>query len=372
MAEYSAQATWRYHNPVCIHSGPDALDRLGSLSADHRQILLVTTKGALKRGAVDLVRSRIDPASSVVVHAEVDPNPDLDMLDDATLRFRRESPSLIIGLGGGSVVDTAKILGVSIPRATERPLASVFRDNLPQVWRSRLPVIAIPTTAGTGAEVTPFATAWDWREKRKYSVSGDGVFPSFALLDPSLTGSLPRDESLYTGLDAISHALESIWNRNRNPVSLGFAVQALCLAIEALPRILAEPRDTVARRSMQEASLLSGLAISQTKTAIAHSISYPLTLRWGLPHGLACSFSLPILLRSNRTLVAEALRRNALLLDELQDFLDGLDLGQRVHSYLGGDDMLSVIGEMMTPGRADNFMGELPGGLPGLLQKAVE
>src|SRR5690606_20309422 len=123
------------------------------------------------------------------------------------------------------------------------PLGKVLREGRQQTWEKKIPLVAIPTTSGTGAEVTPFATVWDQSEHRKYSITGDLIFPDTAVLDPELTLSLPEKETLYPGLDAISHALESLWNVNRTPVTAGFAIQALELAVEALPTVLGNPAD---------------------------------------------------------------------------------------------------------------------------------
>lgn len=149
-----------------------------------------------------------------------------------------------------------------------------------------------------GRRGDPFATVWDHTANKKYSVTGDRTFPDYAILDPQLTLSLPEDETLYTALDTISHALESLWNKNRTVISETYALRALVLANEALPALLTAPEDLGQRERMQQASMLAGLAICTTRTAIAHAISYPMTLHYGVPHGLACSFTLPEILDS--------------------------------------------------------------------------
>jgi len=160
-----------------------------------------------------------------------------------------------------------------------------------------LPVIAVPTTAGTGSEVTPWATFWDKKIGRKHSLHYPRLFPERALVDPELTITLPPEPTLAGGLDALSHALEAIWNRNANPISDQYAIAAAKEVLRTLPALMEAPGELPLRSAMAKAALLSGLAFSNTQTALAHSISYPMTLRYGLPHGIACSFCLPLVLR---------------------------------------------------------------------------
>ncbi|SFX25076.1 phosphonoacetaldehyde reductase [Marinospirillum alkaliphilum] len=287
--------TWSHHNPVRILAGRGCLEMLEQEVTDGHW-LLVTTAGATRRCLTEKILNLL-PQIKISVCDGITPNPELDHLDQLTAGYRSQQIDGLIALGGGSVMDAAKVLSVTLPSELEKPLATSLREGKGQAWNINLPVIAIPTTSGTGAEVTPFATVWDQSEHKKHSVTGDCVYPILAVMDPELTLTLPHDETLYTGLDAISHALESLWNKNKTPVSEAWAWQALELANKALPIALKEPANLDAREKMQQASLLAGLAISQTRTAIAHSISYPLTSHYGVPHGLACSFTLLTLIR---------------------------------------------------------------------------
>jgi phosphonate metabolism-associated iron-containing alcohol dehydrogenase len=268
-------------------------------------------------------------------------------------------------------MDAAKILGVTLSSNLNRPLNQIFRNGRQNIWASRLPVVCAPTTSGTGAEVTPFATAWDLSDNKKRSVAGDEIYPTIALLDAELTVSLPRDETLYTALDAISHALESLWNKNRTPTSEAFAIQSLALAVETLPLVLREPGNLEKRSQMQQASMLAGLAISQTRTAIAHSISYPLTIHFGVPHGLACSFTLRELLNRNLEKIATSTYEKSILIQVL-NLLKSLNLAKRVCEYVSLEGVLDLKDEMWAGGRADNFTGEIYQGLDELLKNSLE
>jgi len=292
-------------------------------------------------------------AGRVTILDSIMPNPELDALDVATERLRTAEIAAIIGIGGGSVLDAAKVLGVTLPSRLSRPLNQVFRGGWSHTWDVRLPVIAIPTTSGTGAEVTPFATVWDHSTQRKHSVSGELLFPTHALLDPYLTTSLPEDETVYTALDTISHGLESLWNKNRTPLSAVLAVEALRLALYAMPRIRQCPADLDGRTAMQQASLLAGLAISQTRTAIAHALSYPLTLRFDVPHGLACSFTLEKIIDHYLNDRPNSPYKSIIL--EVRALLRSLGLRRRLANYLNDDQLRLLLNDAPLAERAGNY-----------------
>jgi alcohol dehydrogenase class IV len=245
-----------------------------------------------------------------------------------------------------------------------------------------LPVIAIPTTAGTGSEVTPFATVWDARSVKKHSLAHPRMYPEHALLDPELTYQLPWDITLATGLDAFCQACESIWNKNANPVTFSYAFRAARLAWVALDQGESLMKSQSHRARLLEASLLAGMAISHTRTALCHSISYPITARFGLPHGLACSFTLPAVLRYNSKVDDGRLHELASYLGqpgvgELADAIAGLlrSLGVKAIMQLAVGDssqLGELIPDMITPGRAENNLRAVePGALKPILAEAM-
>lgn len=353
---------WNYFSPVRIVCAAGASVRLGDHVAFERMVL-VTSPGFTRRGLVGRIRDALGSRLVGVVD-DVRPNPDLLDIDRQADAVRALQPDAIVGLGGGSSIDTAKAMARLLAQPVGATLAGQFRDGVALAPAPALPVVAIPTTAGTGAEVTPFGTVWDFERAKKYSVAGDDLYPAATILDPELTLGLPQDVTVSSGLDAISHAFESTWNRNASPVTLGLAMKSLQLSLPALPRLQGDPGDIQARRAMMEASLLAGLAISQTRTALAHSISYPLTARFDLPHGIACSFTLPALLRFNaeaddgrlddlaRALGFESVARMA---DELEVLYRKLDIAASFRACVpGNDEVLDLLGEMVSPGRAEN------------------
>lgn len=345
---------WIHNNPVNIIGGKGSLSLLPSLVNDGTW-LLVTTEGFTKRGITQIIRELLE-LNPMCIHDRVTPNPSLDDLDLITERYRGESIKGIIALGGGSVLDTAKVLSLTLLSEIDKPMDATIRQDNKQIWHTKLKVIAIPTTSGTGAEVTPFATIWDKTTYKKYSLADKLLFPDIAILDPELTLSLPYYETLCTGLDAISHALESLWNKNKTLFSEIYAYQALSRVNNSFPEVLKEHCDFEYREKMQQASLLSGLAISQTRTAIAHSISYPLTSYYNVPHGLACGFTLPLLIDINMDMIASSKFQKEILI-KTEKILDDIDIFNLMNRYVSHEDIQKVKLHMVNKERFDNYNG---------------
>ncbi|MFW8566873.1 phosphonoacetaldehyde reductase [Orrella sp. 11846] len=359
---------WTYFNPVRIVKGAGNFERVGEYARtwiQQRQVktteaireqtwLLITTEGSTRRG---LTKRLLAQFTDEIVHVfdRVTPNPELDDLEALINEYASVNITGIIALGGGSALDAAKVLSVTLPSEPRQSLRDILTSSS-QDWTTHLPVITLPTTAGTGSEVTPFATVWDSTTHKKYSVTGDAVYPALAILDPTLTLSLPHQETLYTGLDATSHALESLWNRNATPISQAYAATALEAIVKAFPIALSVPDNLEARASMLQASMLAGLAISQTRTALAHSISYPVTSHFGVPHGLACSFTLPVLLEDSFSFLPEGYRP---LLKQVQKLLLNLKLDREIRKYVDDTGLLALQDGMYTPDRAGNYIGEV-------------
>lgn len=330
---------------------------MGKYLPEGGKLLVLTSPSQVRLGrVVELQNSLI--GRKVEVFSEITPNPTLEEIFQYQLNLQQFRPDFILGMGGGSVLDAAKALALlfgSGHNATINDLVSKAQLDSSK----RLPIVLIPTTSGTGSEVTPFATVWDIGQKKKHSISGVAVYPDLAYLDVSLTQSLGDEQTLFPALDTISHALESLWNRSSNSVTEAFALQSLRLSIKGLPKILQDSGNMEARQNLQHASVLAGLAISQTKTAIAHSISYPLTLHYGIPHGLACSFTLPKLIRLNRSFFEKMGHGSYNFVNvELLQMLDGLNLGERVRKYVAPEEILELKSEMVASGRAGNYIGQ--------------
>ncbi|SFC15310.1 hypothetical protein SAMN05216344_11029 [Polaromonas sp. OV174] len=288
--------TANYFNPVQSVYGAGALLSLPKLLAG-RKAALVTFPEARAIGLLDRLENILQGQLSCVID-QVRPNPDVAELTETWETFWREHPDteVIVAVGGGSAIDTAKALMVGNDSGQFADLVAGLAGEKAFAPTRFKTLIAVPTTAGTGSEVTPWATIWDRERQKKYSLHLPQTWPSYAVIDPELMLSLPAAVTLQSGLDALSHALESIWNVNANPISDTFAIAAVRDTMEVLPQLMQQLDNLALRGRMALAALKAGMAFSNTKTALAHSISYEMTLRYGLPHGIACSFSLPMVL----------------------------------------------------------------------------
>jgi phosphonate metabolism-associated iron-containing alcohol dehydrogenase len=353
---------WRYSNPVAITFGADAFAELPQLVAGQPYALVTYPDAPFAALAERLRHAAGEP---VVTISDVAPNPDTRLLAEQSARFGAvDEPKVIVALGGGSVIDTAKVLA-----AAGRGFAAVLRYLTAGTGAETLsatPIIAVPTTAGTGSEVTSWATVWDTQSGRKYSLSRPNLYPGHALVDPKLMIGKPRQLTISTGLDALSHALESLWNVNANPVSAHHAVVAAREILAVLPQLVNDLPNLELRSRMAAAALSAGLAFSNTRTAIAHSISYPVTLHHDVVHGIACSFTLPMVLRSVagaggltgeslRQIFGENLQAGA---DRLERFLNDLGVSTDFKSYgIGPDRWEALLLDAFDGERGQNFTG---------------
>lgn len=264
---------------------------------NRRSYYLICSKGAIRRGINERLKASAYPPHTI--YANVSPNPTLSDIEAFVATPPPQGIDLVVAVGGGSVIDFAKAATAGWAH-NKGWLTRHFYENASfESSFNPLPIIAIPTTAGTGSEVTPWATVWDLEQKRKLSISHSRLYPSDAVIDPALTLTTPKDITLFAGLDALSHAMESIWNRNHQQESDRYAIEAIKLIISTLPKLINDLSNLTLRERMSKAALLAGQSINLTRTALAHSISYPITLQTGMPHGLACSFTLPEILRFN-------------------------------------------------------------------------
>jgi alcohol dehydrogenase len=222
---------------------------------------------------------------------------------------------------------------------------------------------------------------WNHAETQKFSVVGQDLYPQIAFLDPELTNTLPEEITITSALDAMSHALESVWNKNANEITLAYSRKSLELSLNYLTALLAEPSNLFLRGKLMEASLLAGYAISQTRTALAHSISYPLTSMFGLPHGFACSFSLPAILDYNSKVddgrlssLAESLGHKSMegFRDEIVSIFQKVNLKKYLEMYISDFSLVkNNISLMINPDRADhNLRAVMSGDISGLLDEA--
>ena len=359
----------RYHNPVSIHLGIGSVESLPAILRGRRAVA-VTFPEARGLGLVARLEAILGPALREVVD-RVQPNPDVAELAATYGSFWREHADCeaIVAVGGGSAIDTAKALMVGTASGGFDELVALLAGGKPFRPHRVKALVAVPTTAGTGSEVTPWATVWDRAAGRKHSLHLAETWPEAAVIDPGLMLTLPAAVTVQSGLDALSHALEAIWNVNANPVSDTFAVAAAREVMATLPALMGNLRDPVLRGRMAAAALKAGMAFSNTKTALAHSISYEMTLKHGLPHGIACSFTLPMVLR--RATGADP-GRDAVLAQvfdgdlaaapaRLEAFLRSVGVSPDFADYgVGTEESRRMVAHALEGVRGKNFIGAAP------------
>lgn len=210
-------------------------------------------------------------------------------------------PDVIVAFGGGSAIDLAKGISAFAGSKERKPeeILRAIRDKT-YCGRKYVPIIAVPSTAGTGSELTQWATVWDANKSGKFSIDDPGLKPVQALIVPELTMTLSKNLTLSTGLDALAHAMEAYWSKHTNVLVQDIAYRAIELIIQNLPEVLNRPDNLLLRKAMCRASVLAGLAFSQTRTTACHSMSYPMTMLYGVPHGLAAAMTLAQVAMRNR------------------------------------------------------------------------
>lgn len=261
-----------------------------------RNVMIVTDPGVLRTGLVDpIVTALQDAGLDVTVFDKVQPNPrDIHCLEGADLA-RQQGTDLFVGVGGGSPIDTAKCIAVLLtngghPRDWE---------DFGALQHDPVPVVAIPTTAGTGSEVSPSAIITDTVRKKKMNLFDPRICPRLALVDPDVTFSVPPRVTAATGMDALSHAIDSLHCRLDTPASDGMALEGARLNALYLERAVADGNDVEARCGMAQASLVAGLAVGITDVAGCHSIAEAIGAVYDHPHGECCAIGLPMIMEYN-------------------------------------------------------------------------
>ena len=315
-----------YHNPVKVLETNRWIEKCREVQEELGidNPLVITSNGNLIRHEL----SKIFNYNSIF--SNVEPNPTFESCKSAISFANTSNSDGIIAIGGGSVMDTAKVVLASLGTGV-RNTSKLLQVGSP--YKNKVPSIFIPTTHGSGSEVTMWGTVWNMKEKKKYSIAHPDLYPDYAILDGGLTLSLPIDISFSTTLDALSHSFEAIWNKNSNPISTNYAIEAIYLILENIERLTYEPQNIDLRNTLLKASNIAGFAISNTKTAAAHSISYPLTINFNIPHGIACSLPLLPLLYINKDSINEEIE---LIIEKLglNNFSELADCVKRIFSCL--------------------------------------
>lgn len=288
---------WDYIQPVAIRFGEGTVSKLNEVAGELgcKRGLLVSDPFFMDSGLAE----RIVAASGgalVDVYSQVSPNPEVAEVDACAARIRENGIDFLVALGGGSALDCAKAAGsICFTQDSIRK----YHGTGEAMPGKHLPLIAIPTTAGTGSEVTCVSVLSDKELGKKGPIVSNGFYPSAALIDPELTYTLPPYMTASTGIDVLCHAVEGFWSKGHQPICDALALHASKLVFKYLPAAVREPLNKEAREKMAEASVIAGMAFTLPKTTSSHACSFPLTNLLHIPHGEACGLTLDYFARIN-------------------------------------------------------------------------
>jgi len=277
--------------PGCLSQIVSEVERLGGT-----RVMVITDPGLVQAGIVDQLETRLQEGKVAYARFDqVEPDPRLEIAAMATEKIKQEKTDLIIGIGGGSAIDIAKI--ASVLATNDGDLAGYFGIDL--IPRPGLKTIIVPTTAGTGSEVTPIVILSDLEEKLKKGVVSSYLMPSVALLDAELTLGLPATVTAATGMDALIHAVEAFTSKNAYGMTDMLARQAIRLIIGNIRTAFANGADLPARSAMLQGSLLAGMAFANAGVTAVHAFAYPIGAEYHIPHGVANSIMLTPVMEFN-------------------------------------------------------------------------
>ena len=309
----------QYNCPTNIISGH------GTISAIYKEVvnlgckraMIMTDPGVVKAGLAQKVKDAL-VEFCVGVFDEIAQDTDLDIVDAATAKARELKVDCIVSVGGGSVIDTAKAVCVALKNGGKA------NDHiaLNRLQEPQTPHIVIPTTSGTGSEVTNVAVIKSKSAGRKVFMVDPRIIPNTAILDPQFTLTLPPGLTVTTAMDAMTHAVEALTSILAQPICDGQALHAIRLIRENLPKVIANPRDEIARNQLQVAATMAGWAFTIAQVGLAHAMAHTLGILYNVPHGAACGIVLPAVMRYNIDFAADKL---ALVAQALGVNISGID-----------------------------------------------
>ncbi len=303
-----------YALPTTVFFGAGSLNNLGEILGNlkAKRIFLVCDKGVKNAGIVDKVISCLKSAGCEWLEFDsVLPNPPDYQIDEAVALAKNFKPDAIIAVGGGSSMDAAKAVNILLTN----PAPISCYDGINLVGNAGKPLIAIPTTAGTGSEVTAVSVITDSTIKKKMVIIGQNVSPTIALVDPALTYELPAAITASTGMDALTHALEGYISTMASPCTDAMALESMRYIAKSLKKAVVDGQDLEARNDMLLGSLLAGMCFSMAGLGLVHSLAHPMSAHCNVPHGVANAICLPYVIEYNATSISkEKMKRIALAL----------------------------------------------------------
>ena len=306
------QTAFRMALPVLPYREPEIIrscEEIGKVAKKEKisSVLIVTDKGIVNNGLVDPVVAALQTSGiSYYIYADTQPNPTVQNVEDALQVYHVNHCDALIAVGGGSSMDCAKAVGARVvyPKRTVNQLGGKLK-----VWRKLPTLIAIPTTAGTGSETTLAAMITDSKTHHKYAIMSFPLIPKYAVLDASLTYSLPPHLTSTTGVDALTHAVEAYIGRSTSKETRRLSLEATKLVFENVEEAYKDGNNHTARENMLHAAYKAGIAFSKSYVGYIHAVAHSLGGKYGTPHGLANAEVMPYVLESYGKSVYKKLHR---------------------------------------------------------------
>ncbi|WP_208587782.1 iron-containing alcohol dehydrogenase [Gracilibacillus suaedae] len=334
-----------------IISGQDSIkdikSHLSVLGVNIEAVLIVTQPSIKDLGFVDSVKDQlIEKGIDVDVNTDILPEPTMDNINDVFKQVSQKDYDVLIGVGGGSVLDATKIL--SILATNDQQIVDLLGTDL--IQNPGVPTVLIPTTSGTGSEVTPNAIVTLPNEELKVGIVSKYLLPNLVILDPALTLGLPKPITAATGMDAFTHSLESFISNKANPISDMFALESIRLISSSIVEAYQNGSNIEAREKMLVGSMYGGMALTSAGTAAVHALAYPLGGKFNIPHGVANSMLLPHVTKFNMDQITNRLSKIAeamgidvrgiseteaanLVVEKIQEWTHTLEIPQDLKEY---------------------------------------
>jgi len=270
-----------------------------------RRALIVTSPPLHERAFMDDVRGSLERENfEVNVLSEIEPEPGLEIAETVAKESRRAAVEIVVGVGGGSVLDMAKVASFAV--TNQRDVSSYVGVN--QVKNPAKPLILVPTTAGTGSEVSNVAIVSLVAEEIKSGIVSPYLYANVAIVDPTLTITMPPGLTAQTGVDALSHAIEAIMSTNANPLTDALALEAIRLIANSLTTAYRQGENLDARCDMSLAAMMAGLTIGNAGVCGAHAAAYAFAVKCKISHGISCGIALPYVMKYNLPAIAHKLK----------------------------------------------------------------
>ena len=346
---------YEFFCPVKVISGKQALSNLPHEmdQLNVKRALIVTDKGVAGAGLISYVQDAFQGSSCEIGHIfdETPPDSSNMVVNQVAELFRQKNCDCFVAVGGGSCIDTAKGANIVVTEQTDDLMKFRGAERLKKAMK---PLLVVPTTAGTGSEVTLVAVISNVQAGVKMAFTSDRLYPNVAILDPKMTMTMPPKITAATGMDALTHAIEAYYCLQKNPISDSLAITAIKLAMGNLVKCVENGKDESARLAMANSSLIAGMAFSNSMVGVVHALAHATGGVCHVPHGVANAILLPFGMENN-------LAKKAAEIGELAPYLCGREIQ--------GDDRAKAVAAIQAVRDLNKKLNQL-GGLPNRLRDA--